>query len=206
MRASAPYFSILLFTFTQDVDVDEISATLIGEDTSRLKFVAKGMKLMSGQNLLNLSCAVSVRVRSVSFFLNDNLSVRLQPMAHTYSRAPKSRYPTCAFSGITRMLQVAELSANVRGWFTFLVTPKPSMSNFVSPKRVSKTHQSKFTPWSPRVFVAALGTSSQIQLVVFPGRNDILTANIRLSAPAGIIFDFIKATLHPEGECLNLFH
>lgn len=68
MRASAPYFSILLFTFTQDVDADEISATLIGEDTSRLKFVAKGMKLVSGQNLLNLSCAVSVRVRSVFFF------------------------------------------------------------------------------------------------------------------------------------------
>jgi len=65
MRASAAYFSSLSFTFTQDVDVDEISATLMGKDTSRLKFVAKGKKLVSGQNLLILSCAVSVRVRFV---------------------------------------------------------------------------------------------------------------------------------------------
>ncbi|KAL4077208.1 trafficking protein particle complex subunit 10 [Scleroderma yunnanense] len=57
-----------------------------------------------------------------------------------------------------------------------------------------------------------LGASSQIQLVVLPGRNDILTANIWLSAPGGITFDFKNATLLSEGvgeisssaDCINI--
>lgn len=42
--------------------MDEISATLIGEDTSRLRFVTKDRALEPGMNRLILSCAVSVLV------------------------------------------------------------------------------------------------------------------------------------------------
>lgn len=147
-----------------DVDVDEINATLIGEDTSRLKFVAKGMKLVSGQNLLNLSCATSTH----GTYVLEGTEIQISHLCFQWNHK------------------------NVAGSRTFC-------------KRSGLVH----VPRNPEAFdvqlclpqKTALGTSSQIQLVVFPGRNDILTANIRLSAPAGIIFDFIKATLHPEGTC-----
>lgn len=44
--------------FSQDVIVDEVSITLAGQDSNRLKFVAQVDKLSPGDNCLTLYCAV----------------------------------------------------------------------------------------------------------------------------------------------------
>ncbi|KAI6045646.1 trafficking protein particle complex subunit 10 [Pisolithus marmoratus] len=45
----------------------------------------------------------------------------------------------------------------------------------------------------------ALGTTPKLHLVISSGRNDLATASVRLSGPAGITFDFMNSQLHSNG-------
>lgn len=45
----------------------------------------------------------------------------------------------------------------------------------------------------------ALGTTPKLHLTISSGRNDLATASVRLSAPAGITFAFVNSELHSEG-------
>jgi hypothetical protein len=56
--------------FLKDVFVDEISITLRGRDSERLKFIAKVDKLPPGQSTITLSCPVRLTISTVSRELN----------------------------------------------------------------------------------------------------------------------------------------
>ncbi|KAI6132070.1 trafficking protein particle complex subunit 10 [Pisolithus croceorrhizus] len=44
----------------------------------------------------------------------------------------------------------------------------------------------------------ALGTSPRLHLIISSGRNDLAAASVKLSAPAGIAFDFVNSQLHSK--------
>ncbi|KAI6005747.1 trafficking protein particle complex subunit 10 [Pisolithus albus] len=44
-----------------------------------------------------------------------------------------------------------------------------------------------------------LGTSPRLHLIISSGRNNLVAATVKLSAPAGITFDFVNSQLHSTG-------
>ncbi len=48
--------------------------------------------------------------------------------------------------------------------------------------------------------IVELGTSSRIMVILSTGRNDIATAQVKLSAPSGIQFRYEEAELSGDGE------
>ncbi|KAI6109597.1 trafficking protein particle complex subunit 10 [Pisolithus sp. B1] len=169
------YLTVLIHNHLPcDVDVDEVGVVLVGEDTARLKFTGKFTKLVPGKNCVTLTCPTS----SHGTYVHESTEIQIAHL-HLQWNHKGGGGTGMALTSRKRAVLV-HLPRNPESLDVQLCLPPNSLH-----------------PLSGRV--AALGTSPRLHLIISSGRNDLAAASVKLSAPAGITFDFVNSRLHSKG-------
>ncbi|KAI0780765.1 trafficking protein particle complex subunit 10 [Trametes elegans] len=143
-----------------DVPVDEVEVQLSGRENARISYTDKVSLLKPGRNELTLFCPSST-TGTYTLFSTQVTIARLH-FQWKHTKTPKQ----------IRAGNMPEL----------VHIPKDLKALDV---RLKQPPKSDLPPTS-----VELGTSSRIVVVVYTGRNDIATAQVKLSAPSGIQFKY----------------
>lgn len=171
---------------------------LTGRENSRLSFTHEAAQLAPGRNELTLFCPVSlVVVKSVcsthrglqsSSAGTYTLSSTEISIARLHFQWKHTKTPKQIRAG--NMPALVHIPKDLKALDVRLKQPPLSESSF-TPRLWTFCADSQ---------IVELGTSSRIMVILSTGRNDIATAQVKLSAPSGIQFKYEEAELSGDGE------